>query len=184
MAPLAPFPPAHEWAAWSKAKRPAAQHNTLHPSAFLMCFVLKCPFGLWLGVRSQGSSERWAINMWSMERQYIKGWLQLIQLMCFRRFPPPHASKAHKNLHVCRCSTATQQYCFSKLFPLSGSQFLHRLNKEEILTEQFQLFCCFCLLVFWDRVLCIPDWTRIHHVVEAPPASVFQVLCWESHLRL
>lgn len=69
------------------AKQSAAQHKILHPSAFLMCFVLKCPFGLWLWVRSQGSSERWAINMWSMEMQHMKRWLQLIQLMCFRCFP-------------------------------------------------------------------------------------------------
>lgn len=140
----------------SQAASSLRQH-LLQPTPFLMCFVLKCPLWLWLWVRPQGSSERWAINMWPMEMQYMKRWLQLIQLMCFRHFPHMPAVPSR----VCLSgpsSTVTQQCSFSKPLPLSRS--VPQPTKETG-TLGGAVPIVYCLLIFWDRILCVPGVTRI-----------------------
>lgn len=120
----------------SQAASSLRQH-LIPPPPFLMCFVLKCPFWLWLWVRSQGNSERWAINMWPMEMQYMKRRLQLIQLMCFRHFPHMPAMPSRVCLHP--SSTTTQQCRLANGFPFLGL-FLHLLEKQQSWKEQFRLF--------------------------------------------
>lgn len=98
--PLAQALRASEWAVSqgleqslpSQVQPSSLRRHLLLPSGLLICFELKYTFWLCLWISSQGSNKRWAINMWSMEMQWIEKWLQFIPFRPFRHFSHTPAS--------------------------------------------------------------------------------------------